>query len=204
MDVQVEFPDADLVDQVINFPLQLVGEKNACLDLSTSETRRALFLYIDIDSRSYALSCDLHQSELRQRQDVVAGTVVLHVLAHALVEQLAVFRQIHVDEVDDDDASHVAQSELPCQFVGSAQVGFQCVLFLSVLLLSSCTAIHVHHVHGLGMFDDEVGSMFVVDGLAEPRLELFCHVEGIEDGRPYRRTSSLYPPFQGLLERHSA
>ena len=118
--MQIEFLDADLVDQVVNFTLMLVCEKNARFDLSTSEAARTGLLHIDIDCRTYSLTGNLHQSELRQGEDVVTCAVGLHVLAHALIEDLPVFRLVHVDEVNDDDSAHVAKAQLSCQFVGSS------------------------------------------------------------------------------------
>jgi hypothetical protein len=92
-----------------------------------------VLLHIDVHGGAHALTCDLHQSELAQRQNVVACTVFLHVLAHALIEQLPVLGQVHVDEVDHDDSSHITQSELSGQLIGSTEVGIECRAFLPIL-----------------------------------------------------------------------
>ena len=110
----------------------------------------------------------------------MAGTVLLHVLAHSFVEHLAVFGQIHVDEVDDDDSAHVAQPQLAGEFVGGAEIGVERVLFLC-FLLRPVPAVHVHDVHGLRVFDAEVAAVSVVDGLSETGLDLLRHVEVVED-----------------------
>ncbi len=114
MYVQGEFADAYLVDKAVNFALELVGKQYRRLDFPLSEAGGAGFFDVDIHCRADALTCNLHQSELAQWQDVVAGSVFLHVLAHAFIEHLTVFGQIHVNEVHHDDASHVAQPELAC------------------------------------------------------------------------------------------
>lgn len=111
----------------------------------------------------------------------MACAVFLHVLTHALVQQLAVFSQVHVDEIYDDDSAHVAQAQLACQLVGGSQVGFQGVGFLTVFFLDACSAVHIYHVHGLRMLNNEVGPALVVHGLAERRLQLFGHVEVVKD-----------------------
>ena len=97
----------------------------------------------------------------------MACTVFLHVLAHSLIEQLPVLRQVHVYEIHNDDASHIPEPQLSREFVSSTEVHLQCVLFLSVFRLGAVTAVYIHHVHRLCMFDDEIGSTFVVHGLAE-------------------------------------
>ena len=91
MDVQVEPLHADFVNQSVNLSLQLIREKNTGTDLSSPETGRAGFVNVDIHGRAHTLARDLHQSKLAQWQDIVACTVILHVLAHALVEHLPVF-----------------------------------------------------------------------------------------------------------------
>ena len=130
---------------------------------------------------AHTLARNLHQSELAQRQDVVTRAILLHVLAHALIEQLSVLGEVHVDKVNDDDASHVAQSQLACQLVGCTQVGLQCVGFLSVFFLDARSAVHIDHVHSLCMFYDEVGSSLVVDGASESRFDLFGNAEIVEN-----------------------
>ena len=107
MYVQVELSDAYLVDELVNLSFQLVGKQNARLNFSRTVAGRAGLLDVDIHGGSHALSGDLHQSELAKWQDVVSCAVFLHVFAHALVEHLSVFRQVHVDEVHYDDSSHI-------------------------------------------------------------------------------------------------
>ena len=145
-------------------------------------TGRTVFFDGYIHSRTHTLTRDLHESELTERQDIVASTVFLHVLAHALIEQLSVFCQCHIDEIDDDDAAHISQSQLTSQLIGSTEVGLQCIGFLSVFFLNACTAVDIHHVHCFGMLDDEVGASFVVDGASEARFQLLGDVEVVEDG----------------------
>ena len=109
----------------------------------------------------------MHQSEFGERQDVVACAVFLHVLAHTLVEHLPVFCQVHVDEVNNDDTSHVAKTQLTCQFVSSTEIYFERIALLSFLCANTVTAVHVHHVHCLCVLDNEIGTMLVVHRPAE-------------------------------------
>ena len=180
IDIQRELLDANLVDQLVDFSFQLIGKQNARLHLASTETGRAGFLYIHIHGRSYTLSCNLHQSELAQRQNVVLGTILLHVLAHTLVEHLSVFCQIHVDEIDNNDASHVSQPQLSCQFVGSTQVYIKGVSLLT-FFSGAVAAVDIHYMQRLGVLDNKISSVLIVDHTSEARLNLLCNVEVVED-----------------------
>ena len=113
----------------------------------------------------------------------MACAVALHVLDHSFVELLSVFCQCHVDEVDDDDAAHVSQPQLACQFVGGSEVDFQCVGFLPFAVLGAVSAVDVHDVQCFGMLDDEIGAVLVADGFSEGCLDLPCDVEVVENGQ---------------------
>ena len=189
MYMQIELAHTDLVDQGIDFTLEGIGEQDARLDGTLAETCGAELVDIDTHSWAYTLTGDLHESEFRQRQDVMACSVFLHVLTHALVEQLTVLGQFHVDKVDDDDAAHIPESELACQLVGSSEIGLEGVSLLTVLFLDSRTAVHVDYVHGLCVFDNQISSVFVVDGLSKARRQLLGHIEIVENG--YRAVIEL-------------
>ena len=85
----------------------------------------------DVESRAYTLAGDLHQSELAKRENVVAGTVVSHHLTHVVVKSLSVLSLSHVDVVDDDDSTHIAQAQLAGDFIGSTKVHIEGVVLLA-------------------------------------------------------------------------
>lgn len=64
VDVQVESFDANLIDQVVNLPFELVSEQDTRLDLSTAETRWAILFNIHVHGRTNPLTGNLHQAEL--------------------------------------------------------------------------------------------------------------------------------------------
>ena len=165
--VQVELLVANLVDQGVNLILQGVGKEETRFDSSRAVTGGAGLLDVDAHGGTYALASDLHQAEFRKRQDVVLGAVLLHVLTHALVEHLTVLGQFHVDEIHDDDTTHVSQSQLARQLVGSTEVGLEGIGLLSVFLLDACAAVHIDHMHGLRCLDDEVSAVLIVDRFPE-------------------------------------
>ena len=132
IDVELESLLTKIVDNVIDFVLQRVGEQDGGLDDALTETGGADFLYMHVHSRTDTLSCDLHETEFAQWQDVVACTVTLHDLCHVFVELLVVLGTVHVDEIDNDDATHVSQSQLASQFFSSFHVHCKGVFLLIV------------------------------------------------------------------------
>ncbi len=112
----------------------------------------------------------------------MAGTVIGHHLAHVLEQLLPVLGLVHVDEVDDDDAAHVAQTQLACDLVGGTQVHLEGVALLVGRRLRAVARVDVDDVQCLCMFDDYICARFEGDGLAERRLDLSRDVEMVEDG----------------------
>ena len=112
MDVQAELADTELFADDANLTFQRIGEEIGGLNLSGASARRAFLFDLDIHGRTNSLAGDLHQSKLGKGQNVVARTVFLHVFDHSLVELLAILGLGHVDEIDYDDAAHVAQTQL--------------------------------------------------------------------------------------------
>ena len=110
------------------------------------------------------------------------GAIIGHRLGHVLEELLAVGGLGEVDEVDDDDAAHVTQSELSGDLFGGGDVDVEGRLFLLGVPLDAVATVDVDDVHGLGVLDDEVGAAFVGDGAAEERLDLFRDAKVVEDG----------------------
>ena len=108
------------------------------------------------------------------------GTVLLHVLAHALIEQLSVFGKVHVDEVDNNDTSHISEAQLSCQLIGSAEVNIQCICFLT-FLTSSVTTVYIDNVQGLGVLNDEISTMLVVNNTTKASFNLLGNAEIVED-----------------------
>ena len=69
----------------------------------------------------------LHQAELAEGENVVTCAVIGHYLAHVVIELLPVLRLVHIYEVYDYDASHIAQSELTGYLVGGADIDFKSI-----------------------------------------------------------------------------
>ena len=183
MNVKPELFDVVVLGELANFVFKHFGEEQTRLNGAGSTACGAGFLNVDVGGRAYSLAGDLHESEFRKWQDVVARTVVLHVLAHALIEFLPVFWLIHVDEVNYNDASHVAQSQLSGQLVGCSEVNVECIYFLSFGRSRAVAAIDVYHVECFGMFNDEICSALIGDDASKRLFHLACDAKVVEDGQ---------------------
>jgi hypothetical protein len=74
------------------------------------------------------------------------------------VERLPVLRFVHVDEVDHDDAAHVAQAQLAGYFVGGPEVDLQGVVLLVCAGFCAVARVYVDNVQRFGVLDDDVCS----------------------------------------------
>ena len=58
-------------------------------------------------------------------------SVVCHHFTHVVVESLSVLSLSHVDVVDNNNATHVAQAQLTGNFIGSTQIDIERISFLA-------------------------------------------------------------------------
>lgn len=135
MKLQRDAALAKYLRHLLHLAFQSVGKEKGALDYAGAVARRAAFLHLYFHRRAYALTRNLHEAEFRERQYGVLGTVALHILAHALVEGLAVLGLGHVYKVHDDYAAHIAKTQLARQFIGGSEVHVESVEFLFVVLL---------------------------------------------------------------------
>ena len=55
------------------------------------------------------LSRYLHKAELAEWQNIVLGPVVGHYIAHVIIYFLAIGSNMHVNEINNNDSTHVSQ-----------------------------------------------------------------------------------------------
>ena len=96
----------------------------------------------------------------------------LHEVLHGFIELLLVLRELHVDEVDHNDASDVAEPQLPCNLFCSLHIGLKGVFFL-VVADTLVAAVDIDHMQCLCMLNDQVGSGRKVDCFSKSTLHLF-------------------------------
>ena len=73
--------------------------------------------------RAQALARQFHQAEARDLAHLHARAIGLHRVLELLLDIALVARGLHVDEVDDDQAAHVAQAQLARRFFRGFHVG---------------------------------------------------------------------------------
>ena len=130
----------------------------------------------------YPLAGYLHQSELGERQHRMFRLVAGHELLHGLIEFLTVLRLVQVDEIDDDETSHVAQPELAGYLFGRHEIHVHCGALLVVGHLGTVAAVHVYDIHRLRMLDDEIRPTLERNVFGKERLYLARNIVMVENG----------------------
>jgi hypothetical protein len=103
------------------------------------------------------LAAHLHQPEARDAADLDAGAVVLQRLLHRLLDLADMAVRFHVDEVDDDQARHVAQAKLAGDLVRRLDVGRVGGL-LDIVLAGRAARIDVDRDQRLGRVDHDIAA----------------------------------------------
>lgn len=159
VDMQGEFLHFEFFHQEGDFGFETIGKEYRRGNFAFAVAHGAVFVGHDVEGGTHAVTGNLHETEFAERQDVVTGTVALHELFHAVVELLPVVGIVHVDVVDDDDAAHIAQAQLPGNLFGGGHVHLEGGVFLVGVGFRTVAAVDVDDMQGFGVFDDEVGSV---------------------------------------------
>ena len=125
-----------------------------------------------INVLSLTLARHLNQAELGELGDLRARRVIAH-RRHEMLQQLQLIATgIHVDEVDDDHASDVAELQLPSNLDSRFAIGPEDRL-TGIGGTGEGARVHIDHSESLGGLDDHV----TAGGKIHPRFE------SITDGR---------------------
>ena len=147
------------------------------------------------------LAGHFHESECRDGQDVGSGLVSAHPVAHPLVDPLLVLAVLHVDEVDDDKTTDIAQPELAGHLVSGFHVGLEDGL-VHVLAATVAAGVHIHGYHRLGLVDDKVAAARQPDLAQEGIVDLALDPEVVEDRlRAAVVMNGLLCPFGDLADQ---
>ena len=126
-----------------------------------------------------ALTVDLQQPVVRQSAGVCPGLVVFHRVTHGLLDLALVLGCPHVDEVDHDQTTDVAQPELPCHLPRRLEIGGVGGLFLAAP--TGCAAgVDVDGGQGLGSVDDDRSAAGQLDHALIDSVNLFLEVIAAE------------------------
>ncbi len=126
-----------------------------------------------------ALAAHFHQAEARDATDLDAGAIVLQRLLHRLLDLPDVGAIVHVDEVDDDEAGHVAQAQLARDLVRGLEVGRGRGL-LDAVLAGRAAGVDVDRDERLGRVDHQIAARFQLDDRVVHRGELFLDMAALE------------------------
>ena len=69
------------------------------------------------------LTAHFHQSKAGNTTDLNAGAIMLQRFFHCTLDFAGVRMMLHIDEVDDDKAGHIAQAQLTGNLARSFQIG---------------------------------------------------------------------------------
>ena len=97
-----------------------------------------------------ALTGHLNQTQRGHLSHLVLGAVTTQAFNQATQNQVAVRFKHHVNEVNDDNAADVAQTQLADNLLSSFQVVLGDGLFQVAAATGELTGVHVHHGHGFG------------------------------------------------------
>src|SRR6266581_4172845 len=106
-------------------------------------------------ARPDPLASHLDQAERGHLRHLVLGTVPREAFKQPPEHQIAVALQHHVDEVDDDDAAHIPDPQLPDDLLGGLQVVTGDGLLQVAAVAGELAGVHVDDGHGLGRVDHQ-------------------------------------------------
>ena len=126
-----------------------------------------------------ALARQFHQTEARDLAHLHARAIRLHRVLELLLDFALVARRLHVDEVDDDEAAHVAQAQLARRLFGRFHVGAKRG-FLDVSAARGTRGIDVDGDQRLGVVDDDRAARGQLHGSRVGRFDLVFDLEARE------------------------
>ena len=126
------------------------------------------------------LARQLQQAKPADFAGLNAGTVVMQGVTQTVFDFALIPGTFHVDEVDDDQTTEVAQTQLAGDFVSCFQVGLQCSLF-DIAALGRATRVDVDRYQGFRMVDDDGATGRQVNLTSVGRFDLVFDLEAGEE-----------------------
>ncbi len=109
------------------------------------------------------------------------GPIFFHKFLHLGEQVVTVFAFVHIDKIDDDNTSHIAQTQLAGNFFGGRDIHHIGAVFLSERRFVPITAIDIDHVQSFGVFDDQIRSVLKGNRFSKERFYLFGYPEIIQN-----------------------
>ena len=114
-----------------------------------------------------------------------------------LQHQLPVFRVAHVDEVNDDDAAKVTQTQLPGDGLRRFQVRLE-DSFLQVAPANKSPGVHINGGHGLGLVENQIPAGLQRHFALQSEFDLLLHPVNFKQ-RPITRI--MFDQGQGFRHK---
>src|SRR5690606_1488190 len=143
------------------------------------------------------LARHLQQAEAGDPAYLNPGAVGFQAFADTLFHCPLVLGRGHVDEVDDDQATDITQTQLAGNFLGGFEVGLQ-GSFLDVSALGRAGRVDVDGYQGLGVVDDDGAAGGQFDLTVEGGLDLALDLEAVEQ----RDAVFVQLDLAGVLRHH--
>ena len=175
-----------LLDDRIEAALNLDGHRHRRFYPRTALAIRAWLIHRVPQRFIEPLAGHFHQPDGRNLQHLGLGLVLLEPVLDRLVNRLLVFAMAHVDQVDDDKSTDVAQPELAGDLDGGLDVGFE-NHFIDVLRATVAAGVDVDGDQRLGFIDHDVAAAFQPDLAGKCLVDLLLDVDPLEDRLSGRR-----------------
>jgi len=127
------------------------------------------------------LTGEFHQAEAADLAHLDASTIKAQTIAQTVFNVTLTLLAFHVDKVDDDQATEVAQAQLASQFVGRFLIGLERG-FLDIGTLGRATRIHVDGDQCFGVVDDDGATGRQVNLTGKGGFDLVFDLEAREQG----------------------
>src|SRR5260221_5595939 len=131
--------------------------------------------------RSQPLARQFEQAERADATELDARAVVFHAFLETALDRALVAVLLHVDEIDDDEAGEVAQTELAGDLLRRLEVGAQRRL-LDVALLGRASRIDVDRDQRFRRVDDDVAARAQLHDGRVDEIDLALDLEAMEQG----------------------
>ena len=145
-------------------------------DMTGAVTARTGHMAAFRQRRAQALTRQFHQTEAGNLAHLYTGAVVAQCIFQALFYFTLIFRVFHVDKIDHDQTTQIAQTQLTGHLFGSFQIGVQCGGF--DVAATGCTRrVDVHRNQSFGMVNHDRAAARQWDCAAVSSFDLVLNLE---------------------------
>ena len=142
------------------------------------------------DAPSHALSCEFEEAQLADGEELGAGAIALEEVLELVFDIASVGSAAHIDEVEDDEATEIAEAELAADLVGGFHVCSERGCF-GVGGAAHLAGVDIDGDEGFGFVDDESPAAWEGDLALVDRLDLRFETKGMEEGFFFCRSGGV-------------